>query len=100
MVVFLRPLGLRLDKAWSAEERASYEFVLSVANETVYVSDEYYTGCMKDRNKRLAALCDILIAYVGNSKSGSGQTVRIAEKLGKRIYNIFPALDRECSEKA
>lgn len=87
------------DKAWSAEERDAYGFVLSVANEIVYVSDEYYVGCMKDRNEKLAELGDLLIAYLGNAKSGAGQTVRMAQKLGKRVYNLYPALERDCSKK-
>lgn len=79
---------------WCERERAMYDYIMSSADETVYVSEIYYDGCMKDRNFRLAESCDILIAYVGKSRSGSAQTVRIAEKMGKEIYNLYPALSK------
>ena len=74
-------------------ERSIYEYTLSACDEVEYLSEEYYDGCMKERNAALAERCDILIAYVGRRVGGSAQTYRMAEKLGKKIYNLYPALD-------
>ena len=82
------------DEKWNSYERAAYEYTLSLADSVEYVTDEYYDGCMRDRNMRLAELCDILIAYVGKEMGGSAQTVRFAKKLGREVYNIYPALAR------
>lgn len=83
------------DKGWSDKQRDNYSYVLSLADEVVYVRDEYTSTCMKERNARLAKECDILIAYLCKSASGAGQTVRLAEHLGKRVYNLYPTLDKE-----
>lgn len=80
---------------WSKNEKSLYEYVLSVADEIEYLAEEYYDGCMKERNKALAERCDILIAYVGRRMGGAAQTVRMAENLGKEIYNLYPTLSKE-----
>ncbi len=82
------------DRLWSEAERDAYSYTLSVANEVIYVSDEYTKDCMRKRNARLASEADILISYVANSRSGAAQTVRMAEKLGKEIYNLYPTLEK------
>ena len=77
--------------SWSECERDMYDYVMASADEVEIVCDEYTPDCMRKRNERLAQLCDIMIAYVGKERSGSGQTVRIAERLGKTVYNLFSA---------
>ncbi|MBO7303802.1 MAG: DUF1273 family protein [Clostridia bacterium] len=83
------------DKYWTAAQRSSYEYVLSAADEVVYVSEEYTDTCIKERNMHLAERADILIAYLGHARSGSAQTVRMAENLGKEVYNLYPTLEKE-----
>ena len=84
---------------WSDSQRSVYEYTLSEANEVVYISDEYYDGCLKERNRVLAEECDILIAYVGRYNSGAAQTVRMANSLGKEVYNLFPNLDGRAGKR-
>ena len=81
------------DKSWSHEQRERYFHTLAEADEIVYLSDEYTKDCMKRRNDYLATSADILIAYVNRSRSGAAQTVRMAERLSKKVYNLYPALD-------
>lgn len=84
------------DEHWSERDRSNYQYVLNAADEVFYLYDKYVDGCMKERNLQLAQNADILIFYVSRSNSGTGQTVRMAEKLGKEIYNLYPSLDSEC----
>lgn len=79
---------------WSDRQRDRYEYTLSEANEIIYVSEEYTDTCMKERNLRLAEEADVLIAYVARTKSGTGQTVRMAMAKGKEIYNLYPSLEK------
>ena len=82
------------DVKWNARQKELYEYLLSEANEVVYVSEEYTDGCMRERNLRLAEEADILIAYVSRTNSGSAQTVRMAKEKGKEVYNLYPSLER------
>jgi uncharacterized phage-like protein YoqJ len=74
---------------WSQRQREVYDFIIGLADEVEYVSDEYYKGCMRARNLRLAECADVLIAYSGRSGSGSSQTIRFAKELGKEVFNLW-----------
>lgn len=50
------------------------------ADEIVYVSDSYSKTCMKKRNEYMVKNSSRLIAVLGDYRSGSGQTVRLAQK--------------------
>ena len=77
------------DNSWSTRQRAAYAHVIENADFIEYAEDFYTPGCMQKRNRLLAERCDILVAYLGRSHSGAGQTVRIATGLGKRVYNLY-----------
>lgn len=97
--VLLLPTPVQ-DRMWQESDRNFYNYTLSVADEIVYSSDEYTKSCMKDRNMKLAESCDILISYMGRRQSGAGQTVAMAERLGREIYNLYPAIEREVQKAA
>jgi uncharacterized phage-like protein YoqJ len=83
------------DADWSESQRRKYREILDSADEVIYASEVYTSTCMRERNLMLAEKCDILIAYVGYAASGSAQTARMAERLGRRVYNIYPTLDEK-----
>ena len=79
-------------RKWTAEQKAELEKLLGLADSVEYVSDRYYNGCMKTRNARLVELAsDYCICYWNpkNFRSGTGQTVRMAQKKGIRVINLF-----------
>ena len=81
------------DQKWSEMQRQMYEYILSRADGIEILKDEYTPDCMRKRNARLVALADMIIAYSGRTNSGAAQTVRMAQREGKVVYNLFPALD-------
>ena len=76
--------------SWNAHARAAYDYVLSEADEAAILSDSYARGCMQRRNRALVDAADMLICYVGRESGGSYQTMRLAEKKGIAIYNLYP----------
>ena len=77
---------------WTEEQKAELEKLLGLADSVEYVSNRYYNGCMKDRNTRLvklATVCCISYWNPNNFRSGTGQTVRMAQKKGIRVINLF-----------
>ena len=79
-------------RKWTAEQKAELENLLRLANSVEYVSDRYYNGCMKARNARLVELAsDYCICYWNpkNFRTGTGQTVRMAQKKGIEVINLF-----------
>lgn len=76
---------------WSDSEREIYQAILKQANSVKYVSQDYYDGCMIDRNHRLVESAGMLLAvYNGARRSGTGATVNYARKLGRKIIIIDP----------
>ncbi len=79
---------------WTQRQRVLYDYIRQCADEVIYIADEYYDGCLKERNLRLVENADILIAYSGRTNSGAAQTVRMAQKLGIDVYNLYPTLEQ------
>lgn len=79
------------ESKWSVSEQERYRSVLAQANELVYVGQEYSRDCMLKRNRYLVDHSSILLAvYNGTWRSGTGATVRYAQKLNREIIIIDP----------
>ncbi|MCL2546178.1 MAG: SLOG family protein [Oscillospiraceae bacterium] len=76
------------DKGWSANDKAAYKELLAAADEIVYVSEEYTKDCMKKRNIRLVQDSDFCIAYMKYQRTGTAQTVRLANEKGISVLNL------------
>ena len=76
---------------WSDAQRDAYDFLIQHSDTVRYVSETYTDTCMKERNAVLAGEADMLVAYVSRQNSGAAQTVRMAQRQGKPVYNLFPA---------
>ena len=78
-------------KGWKDYDKKLYQKMLKSADSIEIVSEHYSKDCMKKRNERLVKLGDICVCYYNEKHrcSGTGQTVRMAEKQGKEIINIY-----------
>ena len=74
------------------EAKEQYYRVLKNADSTEIISPQYTGECMKLRNMRLVRLADALVCYYNEEQryaSGTGQTVRMAQKKGIDVINLF-----------
>ena len=79
------------ESKWTASAQERYRSILAQANEVVYVGQEYNRDCMLKRNRYLVDHSSILLAvYNGTWRSGTGATVRYAQKLKREIIIIDP----------
>ena len=78
---------------WNENDKREFMDLLSAADTVEICSEHYYDGCMKVRNQRLVELSDVCVCYYNesNKRSGTGQTVRMAERQGKEIINLVEA---------
>jgi len=77
---------------WNTKRKTEFEQILGLADSVEYVSEHKTMTCMKERNARLVELAsECCIAYwnANNKRSGTGQTVRMAQKKGLEVINIF-----------
>ena len=76
---------------WSNSTQERYRLILDQADSVEYVSQEYYEGCMLDRNHRLVETAGVLLAvYNGERRGGTAATVRYARKLERKIILLDP----------
>ena len=77
---------------WNEAQKTEYLRIFGLADSVEQVSDRYYNGCIKARNAHLVELAsDYSICYWNpkHYRSGTGQTVRMAQKKGIEVINLF-----------
>lgn len=68
------------NKSLKGAEKFDYNYITELADEVVYLSEDYTKTCMRDRNFFMVDNSSKLIAVVSNYRSGTGQTIRYAQK--------------------
>ena len=76
---------------WTDEQKAEFHRNFALADTVEYTSEHYYNGCMKVRNARLVELADCCFCYldIDRQRSGTAQTVRMAQRKRILIVNFF-----------
>lgn len=76
---------------WTKEQKTEFFRILDLADTVEYTSEHYYQDCMKVRNARLVELADFCFCFwdTNRQKSGTAQTVRMAQKKKIMIVNFF-----------
>ncbi len=79
-------------RGWKDGDTALYENILSRADEVIYTSETYFSGCMHLRNRRLVDESEACIAYLTSDRGGTAYTVRYAERQGVEVVNLAELL--------
>lgn len=75
-------------KGWKPGDAAEYERIKHLADETVYVSQAYTSGCMYRRNRYLVDHSAICLCYLTQGRGGTAYTVRYAVEQGVKVVNL------------
>ena len=76
------------DKFYNKKQKEEYTEALKNADKIVYLSDEYFDGCMQQRNRYMVDNSSILIAYMYAKIGGTIYTVNYAKKKEKNIIYV------------
>ena len=68
------------ERNFSEKDKGRYATICKKADEKVLLSDNYYRGCMQNRNKYMVERADVLLAYCVKNTGGAAYTVRCFEK--------------------
>ncbi|MBQ8515809.1 MAG: DUF1273 family protein [Ruminococcus sp.] len=77
-------------RRWKQDDKKRAYMMMKAADCVELLSNEYYDGCMKVRNQELVDRSDVCICYYNERRfiSGTGQTVRMAQKKGIPVINV------------
>ncbi len=75
-------------KGWKDKDVLLYEEIMSRADEVVYTSHAYTSGCMHTRNRYMVDSSDFCVAYMTKASGGTAYTVKYALKNEKEVINI------------
>ncbi len=77
-------------KSMSKLNQERYRCIMEASKERYLVSRNFTKNCFQKRNRFLVEACDVLLAVFkeGEDRSGTGQTIRMAKKLEKKIFLI------------
>lgn len=77
-------------EGWEASDIMEYHRICSLADEVFYVNHgKKSAALMKKRNRAMVAASDYCICYLKNSRSGTAQTVRMAEEKEIEVINLY-----------
>ncbi|MEY8313525.1 SLOG family protein, partial [Oscillospiraceae bacterium 42-9] len=75
-------------RGWKAKDVDKYEKIRQRADETVYTSEIYATGCMHKRNRHLVDCSSVCVCYQTQFRGGTAYTVNYARTHGLAIINM------------
>ena len=85
------------EKMWPDDKKELYHSILRQADDTHWESKEYTPNCMLNRNRYMVDRASVLLAvYNGAYRSGTGMTVRDAQRKRRKVILIHP-ITREVS---
>ena len=73
---------------WRGYDKWQFSHIIEKSDELVTICDAYQKNCMKLRNEYMVNHSSKLIAIVENYRSGTGQTIRYAQKQGLDVKII------------
>lgn len=74
---------------WHKKDINEYERILSLADEVIYVSEEYYDGCMQKRNRYMADNSSHCIFYMTSPRGGTAYTIKYAIENDIELHNVM-----------
>jgi uncharacterized phage-like protein YoqJ len=75
-------------KKWGDAAVTKFRLLSLCADQTVYVSQHYYTGCMQVRNKYMLEHSQFCIVYCKKTSGGSYYTLREAKKMNLNVIEL------------
>lgn len=79
-------------KGWRQSQINEYEEILQSANEVIFLSDEYYDGCLLNRNRFMIDNSSHCIFYMTSMRGGTAYTIKYANQNNINLYNVLLSL--------
>ena len=75
-------------ESYTEEWKKRYNDVIAAADEVILISDKYFAGCYRKRNEFMVNNSDYVITWYDGKAGGTANTLRYAQKKGRKIINL------------
>lgn len=76
-------------KSWRKKDMLVYDEIKNLADEVIFVSENYDAGCMHRRNRFMVDNSESCVFYMTSPRGGTAYTVKYAIKSELILYNIM-----------
>ena len=76
-------------KYWNKKQVAQYKELLTLADEIIYVSEEYTPECMKKRNEFMVDNSSCCVFFMTHPRGGTASTIKYAIEKEKKLINVM-----------
>lgn len=76
------------DARWPQEARERYRRLCQAAQGTVLLAEQYFDGCMQQRNRFLVDQSAYCVYYQNHPGGGTGYTLRYARQKGLALFRV------------
>ena len=73
---------------FNKKQKAEYERMIGSSDQTIYLAENYYDGCMQKRNEFMVDNSKRLICYLKSPYGGTYSTVKYAVENGLEIIDL------------
>ena len=73
---------------WNYPDKVIYENIKQRADEIIYTSNLYYSGCMHKRNRALVEYSSACVCYITKETGGTAYTVNYAKQNGLEVFYL------------
>jgi len=79
-------------RGWNELSVKTYEYIIASADRVEYVSEQFTSWCMHERNRRLVRGSQVCVAYLAHSGGGTAYTYAFALENGLEVINAYDIL--------
>ena len=76
-------------KRYTPDWKERYNKILSLCDQSVLISDRYYTECYFDRNRFMVDNSDLVLTWFDGSAGGTKNTIEYAKSVGRKVINLY-----------
>ena len=76
------------EKYWNKQACVRYNRIKEAADDVIYTSEVYFSGCMHQRNRYMIDHSTCCVCYLVHDSGGTKYTVDYCRKKGKQVINL------------
>ena len=77
---------------WTQKDQETYAWLLAGADEVVYVSEDFFDGCMNQRTLQMLESSKYCVVYLMDDNRGFvGATIKASNEMGITVINLATA---------